>query len=88
MVMDQFGKLFEARLSKGKFKERPNNPKRPDGCDASVYVPRNRLTLRWNACCDYMPNTQNSECQLRCEGSLACIIVSRKFTPIKMGTAE
>jgi Fic family protein len=31
VVMDQFGKLFEARLSKGRFKERPNNPKSPDG---------------------------------------------------------
>jgi Fic family protein len=30
-VMDQFGKLFEARLLKGRYKERPNNPKRPDG---------------------------------------------------------
>lgn len=31
VVMDQFGKLFEARLLKGRYKERPNNPKRPDG---------------------------------------------------------
>ncbi|HEY5026766.1 MAG TPA: Fic family protein, partial [Candidatus Angelobacter sp.] len=31
VVMDQFGKLFEARLSKGRYKERANNPKRPDG---------------------------------------------------------
>jgi Fic family protein len=31
VVMDQFGELFEARLSKGRYKERPNNPKRPDG---------------------------------------------------------
>ncbi len=31
LVMDQFGKLFEARLTKGRYKERANNPKRPDG---------------------------------------------------------
>jgi fido (protein-threonine AMPylation protein) len=31
VVMDQFGKLFEARLLKGRYKERPNNPKRSDG---------------------------------------------------------
>lgn len=31
VVMDQFGKLFDARLLKGRYKERPNNPKRPDG---------------------------------------------------------
>ncbi len=31
LVMDQFGKLFEARLTKGQYKERANNPKRPDG---------------------------------------------------------
>lgn len=31
VVMDQFGKLFEARLLKGRYKERPNNPKRRDG---------------------------------------------------------
>lgn len=31
MVRDQFGQLFESRLLKGKYKERPNNPKRPDG---------------------------------------------------------
>ena len=30
-VRDQFGNLFEARLLKGKYKERPNNPKKPDG---------------------------------------------------------
>ncbi len=30
-AVDQFGTLFEARLDKGKFKEQPNNPKRPDG---------------------------------------------------------
>jgi len=30
-VMDQFGKLFESRLLKGRYKERPNNPKRSDG---------------------------------------------------------
>ena len=28
---DQFGNLFEAKLVKGKYKERPNNPKKPDG---------------------------------------------------------
>jgi Fic family protein len=31
VMMDQFGKLFEARLIKGKYKDRPNNPKKPDG---------------------------------------------------------
>jgi Fic family protein len=30
-VRDQFGNFFEARLLKGKYKERPNNPKKPDG---------------------------------------------------------
>jgi len=30
-VRDQFGNLFEAKLLKGKYKERPNNPKKPDG---------------------------------------------------------
>jgi fido (protein-threonine AMPylation protein) len=30
-VRDRFGNLFEARLVKGKYKERPNNPKKPDG---------------------------------------------------------
>src|SRR6476469_3859051 len=30
-VRDQFGNLFEARLLKGNYKERPNNPKKPDG---------------------------------------------------------
>jgi Fic/DOC family protein len=30
-VRDQFGNLFEARLLKGEYKERPNNPKKPDG---------------------------------------------------------
>jgi Fic family protein len=30
-VRDQFGNLFESRLLKGKYKERPNNPKKPDG---------------------------------------------------------
>jgi fido (protein-threonine AMPylation protein) len=30
-VRNQFGNLFEAKLVKGKYKERPNNPKRPDG---------------------------------------------------------
>ena len=31
MAMDQFGHLFEAQLLKGKYKERPNNPRKPDG---------------------------------------------------------
>jgi Fic family protein len=31
VVLDQFGTLFEARLLKGRYKERPNNPRRPDG---------------------------------------------------------
>lgn len=30
-VRDQFGNLFEAKLVKGKYKERPNNPKKLDG---------------------------------------------------------
>jgi fido (protein-threonine AMPylation protein) len=30
-VRDQFGNLFEAKLVKGKYKERPNNPNKPDG---------------------------------------------------------
>ncbi|HMC31641.1 MAG TPA: Fic family protein [Candidatus Angelobacter sp.] len=30
-VRDQFGNLFEAKPLKGKYKERPNNPKKPDG---------------------------------------------------------
>jgi Fic family protein len=30
-VLDQFGHAFEARLQKGRYKERPNNPLRPDG---------------------------------------------------------
>lgn len=30
-VRDQFGNLFEAKLVKGKYKERPNNPEKPDG---------------------------------------------------------
>jgi Fic family protein len=30
-VRDQFGNLFEAKLLKGKYKERPNNPKKSDG---------------------------------------------------------
>jgi len=29
--VDQFGNLFEARLAKGRYKERPNNPKRSEG---------------------------------------------------------
>ncbi|HEY4675724.1 MAG TPA: Fic family protein, partial [Candidatus Angelobacter sp.] len=31
MMVDQFGNLFESKLAKGKYKERPNNPKKPDG---------------------------------------------------------
>jgi len=30
-MRDQFGNLFESKLVKGKYKERPNNPKKPDG---------------------------------------------------------
>ena len=30
-VQDQFGNFFSAQLLKGRYKERPNNPKRPDG---------------------------------------------------------
>ena len=30
-VRDQFGNIFEARLVKGKYKERPNNPQKSDG---------------------------------------------------------
>ncbi len=31
VAMDQFGNLFSVQLVKGKYKERPNNPKRADG---------------------------------------------------------
>jgi Fic family protein len=31
MMVDQFGSLFESKLSKGKYKEWPNNPKKADG---------------------------------------------------------
>ncbi len=31
VVRDRFGTLFEAQLLKGKYKERPNNPQKPDG---------------------------------------------------------
>lgn len=31
MMVDQFGNLFESKLIKGKYKERPNNPKKGDG---------------------------------------------------------
>jgi Fic family protein len=31
MMVDQFGNLFESKLLKGKYKERPNNPKKLDG---------------------------------------------------------
>lgn len=31
IVCDQFAQLFESKLLKGKYKERPNNPQRPDG---------------------------------------------------------
>jgi Fic family protein len=31
LVRDQFGNLFESKLLKGKYKERANNPKKPDG---------------------------------------------------------
>jgi hypothetical protein len=31
VAMDQFGNLFTVRLVKGKYKDRPNNPKRADG---------------------------------------------------------
>ncbi len=37
-AIDQFGNLFEARLLKGKYKERPNNPKRSNGA-IHVYCP-------------------------------------------------
>jgi Fic family protein len=37
-AIDQFGNLFEARLLKGKYKERPNNPKRSNGA-VHVYCP-------------------------------------------------
>lgn len=30
-MKDQFGNLFESKLVKGKYKERPNNPRKPDG---------------------------------------------------------
>jgi fido (protein-threonine AMPylation protein) len=31
VARDQFGHFFESKLLKGKYKERPNNPQRPDG---------------------------------------------------------
>jgi fido (protein-threonine AMPylation protein) len=31
MMVDQFGNVFESRLLKGKYKDRPNNPKKSDG---------------------------------------------------------
>lgn len=31
MMVDQFGNLFESKLHKGKYKDRPNNPKKSDG---------------------------------------------------------
>src|SRR6266481_109146 len=31
MMRDQFGNLFESKLFKGKYKDHPNNPKKPDG---------------------------------------------------------
>ena len=31
VMVDQFGKLFESRLTKGKYKQRANNPRKPDG---------------------------------------------------------
>ncbi len=31
LVRDQFGNLFESKLLKGKYKERANNPRKPDG---------------------------------------------------------
>lgn len=30
-VVDQFGKIFETELVRGRYKQRPNNPTRPDG---------------------------------------------------------
>jgi Fic family protein len=41
-VMDQFGNLFESKLLKGCYKERPNNPKRPDG-GIHQYCPPNQV---------------------------------------------
>lgn len=41
-VMDQFGNLFESQLVKGRYKERPNNPKRPDG-NIHQYCPPNQV---------------------------------------------
>lgn len=38
VMIDQFGKLFESRLIKGKYKERSNNPKKSDG-SMHVYSP-------------------------------------------------
>jgi Fic family protein len=31
MMVDQFGNIFESKLLKGKYKDRPNNPKKSDG---------------------------------------------------------
>lgn len=42
VVMDQFGKLFDTQLVRGRYKERPNNPKRPDG-NIHQYCPPNQV---------------------------------------------
>jgi Fic family protein len=42
LSMDQFGNLFEAKLVKGRYKEQPNNPKRPDG-NIHQYCPPNQV---------------------------------------------
>ena len=43
-MRDQFGNLGEARLLKGKYKERPNNPNKPDGT-MPQYCPPEQVDL-------------------------------------------
>jgi Fic family protein len=43
VVMDQFGQLFDSKLTKGQYKTRPNNPRRPDGT-LHQYSPPEQVT--------------------------------------------
>lgn len=53
VVLNQFGHLFETKLAKGKYKEHPNNPKKPDG-SMHQYCPPEHVDsemerlLRWH----------------------------------------
>jgi Fic family protein len=54
MMVDQFGNLFESKLLKGKYKERPNNPKKSDGsmhqyCPPEQVHPEMERLLRLHA---------------------------------------